>query len=176
MTKRVTTEQADILEILRTRRYFLRFAVQGLTNEQAALRPTVSELTLGGLIKHVAGTEAAWARYITQGPSAMSVDKDLSEWGEAEWTARADEFRMVDGETLDGLLATYEEVAAHTDDLVTSIPDLNATQPLPDAPWFEKGGHRSARQVFLHISAETAQHAGHADILREAIDGQKTMG
>ena len=46
----------------------------------------------------------------------------------------------------------------------------------PGAPWFEPGATRSARRVFLHVVAETAQHAGHADILREAIDGQKTMG
>jgi hypothetical protein len=44
------------------------------------------------------------------------------------------------------------------------------------APWFPPDGVRSARRVFLHIIAETAQHAGHADILRESIDGQKTMG
>ena len=48
--------------------------------------------------------------------------------------------------------------------------------PLPEAPWFPKGATRSARRVFTHIVGETAQHAGHADILREALDGQKTMG
>jgi hypothetical protein len=49
-------------------------------------------------------------------------------------------------------------------------------QPLPEAPWFPPNGTRSARRVFVHIVAETAQHAGHADILRESLDGQKTMG
>jgi Protein of unknown function (DUF664) len=83
---------------------------------------------------------------------------------------------MTDAETLPALLATYEEVAARTDELVTSLPDLDAAQPLPKAPWFEAGATWSARRVFLHIIAETAQHAGHADIIRESLDGQKTMG
>ncbi len=67
-------------------------------------------------------------------------------------------------------------MAARTDELVRTLPDLDASHPLPEAPWFEPGARRSARRVFLHIVAETAQHAGHADILRETLDGQKTMG
>ena len=47
---------------------------------------------------------------------------------------------------------------------------------LPETPWFEPGARWTARRVFVHIIAETPQHAGHADILRETIDGQKTMG
>lgn len=83
---------------------------------------------------------------------------------------------MVPGETLSGLLDEYTEVARRTDQLVTSLPDLNADQPLPNAPWFAANARRTARQVFLHIAAETAHHSGHADILCETIDGQKGMG
>jgi hypothetical protein len=83
---------------------------------------------------------------------------------------------MVDGETLAWLLEHYDHVAAETEELVKNLPDLDAAQPLPDAPWFERGASWSARRVLLHIIAETAQHAGHADILREAIDGAKSMG
>ena len=79
-------------------------------------------------------------------------------------------------ETLVGILADYDEVAQRTDELVASLPSLDASQPLPEAPWFPPGARRSARRVFLHIVAETAQHAGHADIIRETIDGSKTMG
>jgi hypothetical protein len=67
-------------------------------------------------------------------------------------------------------------VAAYTDNLEATLPDLDVSHPLPPAPWFPPGARRSARRVFLHLIAETAQHAGHADILRETIDGQKTMG
>ena len=66
-------------------------------------------------------------------------------------------------------------MAARTDSLVEAV-DLDHSWPLPPQPWFEPGSTRSARRVFLHIIDETAQHAGHADIIRESIDGQKTMG
>ena len=62
-------------------------------------------------------------------------------------------------------------MAQRTDDLIRSLPDLDASHPLPEAPWFEKGASWSARRVLLHILAETAQHAGHADIIRESLDG-----
>ena len=67
-------------------------------------------------------------------------------------------------------------MARYTDELVASLPSLDASHPLPEAPWFETGAHWTARRVLLHIVAETAQHAGHADIIREAIDGAKSMG
>lgn len=161
-------ERADLLEALTTHRHFLRFTVQGLTDEQATQRPTVSELTLAGVIKHVAGTEAAWVRFIEGGPDAMS-----SGWSPEAW---ARDWRLEPGQTLASVLEDYAAVARHTDDLVATLPDLDLSHPLPEAPWFTPGAHRSARRVFLHIIAETAQHAGHADILRESIDGQKTMG
>jgi Protein of unknown function (DUF664) len=88
----------------------------------------------------------------------------------------ADGFRMLAGETLSGLLDEYGAVAGRTDVLVRTLPDLDASHPLPEAPWFEPGARWSARRVLLHIIAETAQHAGHADIIREALDGAKSMG
>jgi hypothetical protein len=168
--KTVTGERADLLETLAKHRYFLRFTVRDITDEQAAKRTTVSVLCLGGLIKHVAATERAWTNFIVDGPSA------LGPWDEASITDRSAEFDMLEGETLAGVLADYEQVARRTDELVASLPDLDASQPLPEAPWFEPGARWSARRALLHIIAETAQHAGHADIIRESLDGAKTMG
>jgi uncharacterized damage-inducible protein DinB len=162
----LTGERADLIESLDRHRGFLRFAVRDLTDEQAAQRTTVSELCLATLIKHVAATEATWARFIEGGPETMGGDPE-------EW---ARQWRLEPGETLAGLLADYDAVARRTDELVATLPDLDASHPLPQAPWFEPGAHWSARRTLLHILAETSQHAGHADILREAIDGQKTMG
>jgi hypothetical protein len=170
-TATATGERADLLETLAAHRHFLRFTVQGLTDEQARMRTTASELTLGGLIKHVSHQEAGWVRFILEGPEAIATPTDAA--GFQKW---ADEFRLLDEETLDGVLAEYEEIARRTDDLVRTLPDLDVSHPLPEAPWFPPGATRSARRVFLHIVAETAQHAGHADIIRETIDGQKTMG
>lgn len=160
-----TSERADLVQTLRRHRGFLRQTVEGITDEQAAARTTVSELCLGGLIKHVAVTEERWMRFAVGGADAMqSVPVD--------WEGH---FRMREGETLAGLLDDYARVAARTDDLVATL-DLDSTHPLPVAPWFEPGASWSVRRVLLHVIAETAQHAGHADILREAIDGAKTMG
>jgi hypothetical protein len=166
----LTDERADLLETLGKHRGFLRQTVQGLTDDQARLRPTPSELTLGGLIKHVTASERNWAAFIVGGPDAFPTF-DESTW--AQWAA---EFQMLPDETLDGLLAAHADIAARTDELVRTLPSLDVSHPLPEAPWFEPGARWSARRSLLHILAETAQHAGHADILRETIDGQKTMG
>ena len=166
-------ERADILETLRTHRYFLRHTVDGLSDEQARLSPTASELTLGGLVKHVSSIEAGWADFAERGTEAMpSIDGVPSPEVIEKFR---NEFRLLPGETLAGVLAAYEKVAARTDALVESL-DLDTAYALPKAPWFAPGATRSVRRVFLHIVAETAQHAGHADIIRETIDGQKTMG
>ena len=166
-------ERADLLEALGTQRHFLRFTTKDLTDEQARQRTTASELTLGGLIKHVASTESGWVDFILDGPSALG---DFSAMTEADFARRVDEFKLLPGETLAGVLEDYAKVAQRTDELVASLPDLNVSHPLPKAPWFPPDARRSARRVFLHIIAETAQHAGHADIIRESLDGAKSMG
>ena len=163
-----TAERTDLLETLNAHRSFLRQAAQGLTDAQAAATPTVSALSIGGIIKHVSATEAAWVEFIRHGPHAFSAS------GEAE--TRAAEFEMRAGDTLAALLDRYEAVANRTNQLVLDLPDLDASHPLPAAPWFQPGATRTARRTLLHIIAETAQHAGHADIIRETLDGAKTMG
>ncbi|WP_433506008.1 DinB family protein [Pseudonocardia halophobica] len=164
----LTGEKADLLGTLAQHRFLFRHTVQGLTNEQAALTPTASELCLGGLIKHVAYGERNWITFVLEGTSAM-------EFTEESFAEHANSFRMLPGETLDGLLAEYERIAERTEAVVAALPSLDLSHPLPEAPWFTEEAW-SARRVLTHIIAETAQHAGHADILRETIDGQKTMG
>ena len=166
----VTGERADLLQVLAKHRYFLRFTTRDLTDEQAAQRTTVSALCLGGLLKHVTAAERNWANFIVEGASAMG---NFSEMTEADFARWADEFRMLPGDTLQGLLAEYAKVAARTDRLVSTV-DLDQKRTLPEAPWFTET-EWSARRVLMHIIAETAQHAGHADIIRESLDGAKTM-
>ncbi|MFC3962769.1 DinB family protein [Nocardia jiangsuensis] len=164
------TERGDLLAMLGKARFFLRFTVRNLTDEQARQRSTASELTLGGLIKHVAGTERGWADFLVD-PSSM---KDMDAMTEADFAARDTEFQLLPDETLADVLAAYQQVADRTDALVGTV-DLNAELTLPAAPWFQERAW-SARRVLMHIVAETTQHAGHADIIRESLDGQKTMG
>jgi uncharacterized damage-inducible protein DinB len=163
-------ERADLLESLTHHRSLLRQTVQGLTDDQAAQRPTASELCLGGIIKHVTRVERRWADFIVQGPESEGPADP------AAIAAHAASFHLTGGDTLGELLDRYQEVADRTDDLVGSLPSLDADHPLPPAPWFEPGARWTARRVILHIIAETAQHAGHADIIRETLDGAKSMG
>ncbi|MFG2344600.1 DinB family protein [Streptomyces phaeochromogenes] len=178
-------ERADLIAALATARAALTSTVHGLSDEQAGERPTISALCLGGLIKHVASIEEGWLRFAVDGPSAMRHDlPDGVTWADiAAGTAREfpqwmidhqNDFLMLPGETLAGIVERYEQVAAQSEKIIVSLPDLSVTHPLPEAPWHEPGAVRSVRRVLTHVIAETAQHAGHADILRETLDGQKS--
>ncbi|MEU9802323.1 DinB family protein [Streptomyces sp. NPDC051000] len=178
-------ERADLLAALGTARSALVHTVRELGDDRLGERPTASELCLGGLIKHVSSMEEGWLRFVVEGPSAMRFDlPDGVTWAEVvagtarefpQWAIdHGNDFRVLPGETSAGILARYEGVAARTEEIVRAVPDLSATQPVPDAPWNEPGGVLSVRGTLLHVIAETAQHAGHADILREALDGQKS--
>ncbi|MFI5783003.1 DinB family protein [Nocardia sp. NPDC051570] len=178
------TEKAELLTELALARTALINCTRGLGDEQAGARPTASTLSVGALVKHVASTEAEWMRFVAGDPTAMRFDlPDGVTWADlAAGTARRypqwaidheNDFRMLPGDTLAEILARYERVAADTEQIIAAAPDLSATRPLPEAPWLEPGAARSIRRVLVHVIAETAQHAGHADILRESIDGHK---
>ena len=123
----VAGERADLLQSLARQRHFLRYTTRGLTDEQAARQTTASDLSLGGLIKHVTLVEQQWMRFIANGPSAMSWDEASA----GEWMAG---FTMLDGETLAGLLDNYAHVAHRTEERVAQLPDLDAAHPLPRRP------------------------------------------
>jgi uncharacterized damage-inducible protein DinB len=169
----ITGERADLLAILGQARHFLRFTTRDVDDAQARQRTTVSELTLGGLIKHVSHVERNWTSFIVNGPSVMPDFGAMTEADYADWGAA---HRLLPDETLAGVLADYAEVARQTEELIAALPDLNASHPLPAAPWFPPDASWSARRTLLHIATETAQHAGHADIIRESLDGAKSMG
>ena len=172
-TTTLTGERADLLATLAKARHFLRFTTRDLTDEQARQRTTASELTLGGLIKHVTAVERNWAGFIVHGPS---IAPDFTAMTEDDYKSWSEGFRLLPDETLAGVLGVYEEAARHTDELIATLPDLDADHPLPPAPWNPPGERWSARRTLLHIATETAQHAGHADIIRESLDGAKSMG
>jgi uncharacterized damage-inducible protein DinB len=163
-------ERREFISAMAKQRKLLVLTVRGLSEEQIRLRPTVSALCLGGLLTHVTIVEQNWSNFITQGTAAIGgADPTSLPHHDAS-------FGIADGETVATLLARYDEVARSTNELVMGLPSLDVAHPLPEAPWFKKGASWSARRVLLHIITETAQHAGHADIIRETIDGAKTMG
>ena len=146
------------------------FAVSyGLSDEQARSAPTVSALSVGGLVKHVTGMQRSWMARVAAAPDAPPKDprpfKEISkEFG--------DQHVMRPDETLDGLLRALEAQNAMSLRLVETT-DLDAAVPVPhDIPWFPKDQKAwSVRWVILHVINELARHAGHADIIRETIDG-----
>jgi uncharacterized damage-inducible protein DinB len=157
----VADERDGLLAYLEQQRAVIRIAAYGLTDEQARLAPTVSSLTVGGLIKHVAAVERSWVDMVLERRSS----------GPQEDYER--NFRLGADETLASALDSYREAAKETDRVIAGIADLGQPVPVPKGvPWFPQDVDTwSVRWVLLHLIQETARHAGHADIVREAIDG-----
>lgn len=146
------------------------FAVSyGLTDEQARSAPSASALSIGGLVKHATAMQRTWMARVAAAPDAPPADPRPFEEIAKEF---GDQHVMRPDETLDGLLRAFEDQNAESLRLVQTA-DLDATVPVPqDIPWFPKDQRAwSVRWVILHVINELARHAGHADIVRETIDG-----
>jgi hypothetical protein len=159
----VRTEQEGLLAFLAQQRQALRHAAYGLTEEQLRLAPSASALSVGGLVKHVALTERSWIQGHVLGRTQSAGGYDDYARG----------FVLADGETLADVLELQATVAAETEAAVAEIDDLDHPVPVPrDAPWFPADVEAwSLRWVLLHLIEESGRHAGHADIVRESIDG-----
>lgn len=154
-------ESDGLLLYLVQQRDGLRFAAYGLTEEQLRLKATpASALTVGGLLKHATVTERGWIDLI----AGESADQTEEEYGV--------DFIVGPDESLESLLALQVETAAHTEAVIRGLPSLDEAVQLPEAPWYpQNAAGYSARWILLHILEEVARHAGHADIIREHIDG-----
>ena len=157
----LTDEKALLLAYIRQQRAGIRNAAFGLTDEQARLTPTAGTLSIGGLVKHVANTERQWIDLALQRDAPPGNVQDY-----------VDSFRLREDETLAGVLAAYDEVERDTEAAVAGAA-LDQAVPVPKGvPWFPHDVEAwSVRWVLLHVVEETARHAGHADIVRESIDG-----
>ncbi|MFD7030366.1 DinB family protein [Streptomyces sp. NPDC059917] len=155
-------ERSALLSFIEAQRGGLRRSVLGLTDEQAASRPSASELSLSGLLKHVSETELGWLRMAQQQPNEKQRD-------ETTW---ADSFRLVGDESVAAVLEFWDGVVVELEKFVRDVPSLDDTFPLPDQPWFPKEGRVSMRWLLLHLIEEHARHAGHADVIRESLDGK----
>jgi uncharacterized damage-inducible protein DinB len=158
-------EKSLLLGYLAQQRDGIRNAAYGLTDEQARLTPTAGALSIGGLVKHVAATERHWVNMVLR----LSDDRPVHERIAEQKTG----FILGSDETLAGALTTYEQMARRTEEVVAGIADLGQAVPVPKGvPWFPADLEAwNVRWVLLHLVEETARHAGHADIVRESIDG-----
>lgn len=155
-------ERGALLAYLDAQRGGIRRALHGLTEEQARSVPSASALSLAGVLKHVAQGERGWLRKM-RGDAPVDYAESSAQWEHS--------FTPAEDENVDVLLALYDEVARDTETAVRELPSLDDTFFLEPMPW-DPGGDRSWRWALLHLIEETARHAGHADVIRESIDGK----
>ena len=160
-TRPVADERDGLLAFLAQTRLQLKLTGHGLTPEQLRATPTASPLSVGGLIKHAAHTEAGWIDQVEQRP--------VRHPGAYEWDQH---FDVAEGETYEDLVAFYDTVAAETGRVVAGA-GLDRAVPIDHSvPWNpQEYDNWSVRWVLLHLIQETARHSGHADIIRETVDG-----
>ena len=156
----VIDERDGLLGYLAQQRYVLGLTAYGLTDEQARATPSASPLSVGGLVKHVSAVERFWIGLVLERQDEPEGDYESN-------------FVLLPGETLRGVLDRYEDVAKQTETALAGIEDLGRAVPVPrGVPWFPSDVEAwSVRWVLLHLIVETSRHAGHADIIRESIDG-----
>ncbi|MBH5335757.1 DinB family protein [Streptomyces pactum] len=154
-------EAGALLGFLEAQRGAIRRTLHGVSDADAVRSPSASELSLAGVLKHVAEVERTWVEDARGVP--RSVRRDETNWHLSH--------RLEEGESVAGVLAVWEEIAAGTERFIRSLPDLDETFMLPEAPWFPREP-RSMRFLLLTLIQEMARHAGHADVIRETLDGK----
>jgi uncharacterized damage-inducible protein DinB len=165
----IADERAGLREYVAAQQYAFHAIAFGLTDEQARSRPSVSAMSIGGLIKHVTHCQQGWMERVAAAPELTEADKRPMDDQSADYE---DEFVMREDETLADILAKFDAQNAETIRLIETS-DLSAAVPIPpDVPWFPKDvAAWSVRWVVFHIIEELARHAGQGDIIRESIDG-----
>lgn len=173
-TPSVTSEADAAFTYLTQQCTQLKLTAQGLTDEQARSTPTASGLSIAGLIVHGAQVVNNWL---------IQVKDPTREVGEDDYRTVNEKLgltAMFDGSALpdlditeavaifDKVIDGIEEARAAVDDAGT---DLGTEVPMPYNPWMPNDFTMTVRWILWHLGTEIARHAGHADIIRESIDG-----
>lgn len=162
-------EKQTLIEFLRFNQNAFFSVAYGLTDEQARSTPSVSALSIGGLVKHATGVQRGWMERVKAAPDFPPRDERPMEQQMAEYQ---DQYVMRDDETLAGLL---EALRAQNEDTLRTFADadLDTRVPVPhEVPWFPQDlDFWNVRWVAMHLVEELTRHAGHGDIIRESIDG-----
>jgi uncharacterized damage-inducible protein DinB len=153
-------ERAALREFLDHQRDSLIGKVQGLSEAQSRMTPTASSLALLSILKHSAVWEKRWFQVIVAGRSFPG------EWPEDESQDPDETFRLAVEDTIESVVSDYRDQIAASNEVLESLA-LDAACAQPEM------AERDLRWVALHMIEETARHAGHADIIRETIDGRR---
>jgi hypothetical protein len=154
-------ERTSLLEYLNYQRATVLLKTEGLSKEQLNCAHPPSTLTLAGLLKHLWLVEDSWIKERFLGlpeaePWASAPFDDDWDW----------DFHSAPDDEPDALRLGYERACATNDELIAThdLDDIAVAQ-------LKNGNEWTLRWVLLHLIEETARHAGHADLIREAIDG-----
>lgn len=163
-----STEKDLLIGYLVQQQDAFRAAAFGLTDDQAGQRTTPSALTVGSLVKHAAGAQRGWTARIAASPGRPVDPRTLEE----RMAAYQAEHEWQDADRLPQALESFDAACSETLEVIRSA-DLDGPVPVPgDAPWYPQDVEAwTVRWVVLHLIEELARHAGHADIIREGIDG-----
>ena len=155
-------ETTTLLGFLDYHRATLRRKVTGLDAAQLQATLPPSTMTLGGMLKHLAFVEHWWTRCVFEG-------REYGEpWASVDWDADWDwDWHSAAGADLEELLALWDRETAAADEVVRRVPDLGQLSQRTG----RAGVPFSLRWVLVHLVEEYARHNGHADLLRESIDG-----
>lgn len=155
-------ELVQLTSYLDYQRETMLLKTDGLTREQLAQPLPPSTLTLGGLLNHLALVEDSWFRERFAGQPADEL------WAGIDWDADPDhEFRTAADVGPEELRRRYADACARSREVVAAAASLDQLSVRKRG----NGRHFDLRWVLLHLIEETARHAGHADLIRESIDG-----
>jgi hypothetical protein len=140
-------------------REVIRNKVSGLSDEGAVRRLVPSATTPGGIVKHLRWVELNWFQRVLAG--RPESDFPPPPWSDEDPDG---DFRLEPGETLAQVLADYDAECERS-------RATAARYSLDDTGTHRRMGATSLRWIYIHMIEETARHAGHADILREQLDG-----
>lgn len=170
----VTTEADALFSFLEQQCTQLKITALGLTDEQARSTPTASPLSISGLLAHVAQVLNGWLLQVKDPTRHIDVE-DYPKINE-EFGLKG----MFDGSGLPDLDITEVIVALEKSMAEIEVArrmvdergiDLGTVVPMPGNPWIPKDFVMNVRWILGHLATEVARHAGHADIIRESIDG-----
>ncbi|WP_285546673.1 DinB family protein [Streptomyces lavendulae] len=155
----------DLHRYLRAAREAVVWKLDGLSEYDIRRPLTPTGTNLLGLVKHLAGVELGYF-----GPTFGRPHGESLPWDEEGSEPNADMWATAD-ESREDVLGLYHRAWAHADATIAALP-LDA---MGRVAWWGENGDVTLQRVMLHMTAETNRHAGHADIVRELIDGKVGM-
>lgn len=158
-------ETATLLGFLNYQRATLAWKCGGLDASELRVQVASSSMTLAGLLKHLAYVEDNWFSTSLHGRTPSPP------WDTVDWHADSDwEWRSAAEDSPEALLALWEGAVQRSESSVAEALDSGGLDQLADRTWAD-GRAPSLRWILCHMIEEYARHNGHADLLREAVDG-----